>query len=165
MLAGKFLTRKQYNRRLLKLADLLDNLPRKRFNFGSYGRVDDAAGEVNILSRPEACGTTACALGWAPSLPFAKKQKIQLRSKRNKSYVPEYGEPAFYVDFLIRGRQIDPMMVSLELFGLSSDQHCDLFIPGISINGFPENKPREKATPKQVARHIRKYVRTRLGGV
>jgi hypothetical protein len=50
------LTRKQFNRRLLKLASILDVVPRHKFDM----RVMD-----DIES--EDCGTSVCAAGWARS--------------------------------------------------------------------------------------------------
>lgn len=124
---------KKFANRLLKLADFLDALPRKKFDYSTYGEE-------------RACGTVACALGWAPSLPFAKKEKAS-RVLDND----------YFYDFAICGQYAGPHEVSKHLFDLNPDEHRSLFVPGPIVEGY--SGLWENATPKQVAKHIRKFVK------
>lgn len=61
------------NQRLIKLAVFLEKLPPKRFDYGVW------AGN-NWKGKPDlSCGTTACALGWATTIPEFKKLGLRLR--------------------------------------------------------------------------------------
>ncbi len=51
------------NERLLRLADFLEKLPPERFDY-SMGVGEDWGGKQDL-----SCGTTACALGWAATMP------------------------------------------------------------------------------------------------
>ena len=53
-------------RRLMVLAEFLRTVPRKRFNLESW--VDDEYPPVLDPENPE-CGSTACAVGWATTIP------------------------------------------------------------------------------------------------
>lgn len=57
-LKGRF---KESNKRLLKLAELLDTVPPKQFDMGTWK-----------------CGTTACAAGWAASDKWFKDRGLTL---------------------------------------------------------------------------------------
>src|SRR3954470_2535007 len=60
--------------RLMILADFLDTLPNKRFEYrhwtgGDWGGKQDLS-----------CGTTACAMGWACTIPSFRKEGLKLAS-------------------------------------------------------------------------------------
>src|SRR5688572_7294928 len=61
-----------YAARLLRLAELLEALPRKRFNFTSWVG-DDWRGASDL-----SCGTTACALGWATTIPSLRRAGLRM---------------------------------------------------------------------------------------
>jgi hypothetical protein len=53
------------NRRLLKVARILDSVPEEKFNLSFWKAVTP-------------CGTTACAVGWAATDPSFKKAGLRL---------------------------------------------------------------------------------------
>jgi hypothetical protein len=61
-----------YRRRLLKLAAFLRTLPAKRFNFGHWVG-EDWRGDDDL-----SCGTTACALGWATTIPAFRRLGLRM---------------------------------------------------------------------------------------
>jgi hypothetical protein len=135
--AAKKTTLAVYNRRLLKLADFLEKLPRQRFSFHSW--VGPEWGGAQDLS----CGTTACALGWACTIPAFQRLGARI----------EQGEDCVYPDLAWKNR-VDTYEVSRGLFGLTFTEHCRLFLPGWARLG-------ENPTPKQVAKRLRDFVSTR----
>jgi hypothetical protein len=125
--------------RLLKLAELLEKLPRKRFDFAHWAGPDwKGAADLS-------CGTKACALGWATTLPSIRRLGIRLelvpyRSGRNvTTVVCPFG---------------GPYQAGELAFGLSAADFECLFTPWGNGLGRP--------TPKQVAKHIRKFVAKRM---
>lgn len=67
-------------KRLMKLADFLDTVPRKHFDMTIY--VD---GAIERLTNHE-CGTSACAFGWACTIPSFRKAGLGLIG----GYLPIY---------------------------------------------------------------------------
>lgn len=138
-------------RRLLQLAELLESpAVEKHFNFSHWG-VSSVTPENCPLAEAEACGTTACALGWAPALPFAKSLGITL------DVTSEAGNLGG--TFRRNGREIGPDYVARLLFGLNRGQSDMLFYPGSS----PIGNLYGDATPRLVAENIRKFVQVRFG--
>jgi hypothetical protein len=140
-----------YKRRLLKLADFLDKLPRKRFDY-SYWVGNDWQGKENL-----SCGTTACALGWSTTIPSFRK--LGLRLKRHKD-----GFGTKHNIVCLKGAKIifgynAPAVAAHKIFGVNNSEFEYLFVPG--GNSFDLNKLGDKATPKQVAAHIRKFVKNK----
>ncbi len=139
-----------YAKRLLKLADFLEALPRKRFNFASYVG-DDWAGKQDL-----SCGTTACALGWAASMPEFRRLGLRFKG------TPAYDDDGHAITAdggvgLVDDEYADEEEASAIVFGLTDDQHAELFIPENEF-GPSSNLPKE-ATPKQVAKNIRAKVK------
>jgi hypothetical protein len=129
-------------RRLLKLAVFLDTLPPKRFNFGHW------VGMAWKGNQDLSCGTTACAIGWCPTIPAFRRLGLRI--------VRIDGEPAV----VFKGQRRDSAIQATfraagRLFQLTENEVDYLFTPTIWTNdpGLPEH-----ATAKQVARHIRKFV-------
>lgn len=60
------------NRRLVKLAAFLEKLPRNRFDYSRFIGADWEGGQ-NLE-----CGTTACALGWAATMPEFRRLGVRL---------------------------------------------------------------------------------------
>jgi hypothetical protein len=126
------------NRRLLALADLLEKLPRKRFDYSNWVG-DNWTGDPKL-----SCGTTACALGWATTMPNLRRAGLRL----NKA-----GSP-----YNIKDEERDEL-AACGLFCLEPYEARHLFMPNQQYRGQPTLSI--GATPKQVARNIRHFVATR----
>lgn len=61
------------------LAKFLRKVPAERFDMSYWGKVEngDLTGKTLCLKR-NACGTSACALGWATQVPSFKKAGLKL---------------------------------------------------------------------------------------
>jgi len=139
------------DRRLLKLAAFLEKLPPKRFDYGSYvGR--DWKGMPDL-----SCGTTACAIGWATTMPEFRKYGLCLlyaRDRWNGFHVP------------CGGSHHDAPLAGTAIFSLNEAEWDYLFMPGSALynedySGEEELRPQgpsSEATAKQVAQHIRRFV-------
>lgn len=142
-------------KRLLMLADFLAKLPRKRFDYAEW--VGDSWEGKQDLS----CGTTACALGWATTMPTFRKLGLRLfrDNVSGDGYVgilrdDEYPE----------GADSD---ASERIFGLGFAEHLYLFTPNAHAPFYlalPRG-PGHRATPKQVAAHIRRFVKAMYGDI
>jgi hypothetical protein len=119
------------HKRLLKLADFLETVPRKRFDFTKWVGLD-WKGKADL-----SCGTSACAIGWATTIPSFRKLGLKL------SLNDAGGTPVFNGDF-----------------GSDAVAHFfDISILDAEFLFFPlYNDLGDKATPKQVAKHIREFV-------
>jgi hypothetical protein len=153
---------------LLKLADLLESLPPERFDYCMWAGSDWS---------PESglsCGTTACALGWATTIP-----ELGLELRRGEvlnCYVSRVGQVAHHpasegphslecaadvfdvsleeATFLFCADEIDPRLGSR---GDDDDQKYDQeYLDG-------ELSPSDEASAKEVAVHIRRFVKSREG--
>lgn len=118
------------NRRLLALAAFLRTLPQKRFDYGLWVG-SDWRGAQDL-----SCGTTACAFGWAATMP--QFRRLGLRIDRD-------GMPCI--------ARLSVMESAERLFGLDGVESDYLF--------YPNNIGEEQATPKYVARKIERFVRGR----
>lgn len=145
-----------YKNRLLKLADFLEKLPRKKFDYDHWaGR--DWEGKCDL-----SCGTTDCALGWATTMPLFRRLGLRLGFEPNKGPYPQ----------IIYGQCKNHYAATKNIFNLTNDDTNFLFIPWLYRNistpwlveyqsdyfakTFPSGL--KLATPKQVARHIINYV-------
>ncbi len=121
-------------RRLLKLADFLYSLPRRtKFNMDFFAeKIDDG--------KP-ACGTAACAAGWAASIPSFRRAGYKLIRQRHGGFSGGIGAivPAFR-----KARGDDALN---DFFDLEHYQTIQLFGSG---------NPND---PKDAARRIREIVR------
>jgi hypothetical protein len=127
-------------RRLLKLAAFLEKLPTERFNY-QFWVGKDWEGKADL-----SCGTTACALGWATTMPEFRRLGLQL-VKLNSNYA-----------FVVSARTgASAFGAAQEIFGLDQDESAYLFSPGILYHG--EESPPRTATPREVASHIRDFVK------
>lgn len=128
------------NRRLLELASFLCTLKMEQFDYSTFGRE-------------AACGTVACALGWAVlSMDFSKKAGISLEEESFNNF--KTGGLQF-VKNEVRARYRE---VSFALFGLSTEATNFLFIPGDhpGASGLTRD-----ASALAVATHIRRFVEIR----
>lgn len=118
-------------KRLIRIAQKLERLPRSRFYFGTWVG-GDWQGKPDL-----SCGTTACAMGWACTLPSFRKLGLKLD--------PWWREP------VLNGNS-HQSTIAKNLFGITSEEYSYLFTP-------IESGLSPLATPKQVARHIRNFVK------
>lgn len=137
------------NRRLLKLAKFLEKLPEERFFYGLWVG-DDWAGKPDL-----SCGTTACAMGWATAIP--EFRELGLRMRRFKTDTGGF--------VALRGARFDEYeddffdltaAAAERVFGLDYDETNCLFVPGHNVDSLLSD-----ATAKEVAAHIRKFVKGR----
>ena len=126
------------NKRLLKLAAFLQTVPRERFDYNTFVG-DDWKGAQNL-----SCGTQACALGWAATMPTFRRLGL---------YLKQTGYPALKGD-----TRSDAFEAAAKLFGISISDAYALFSPMYNWDtGIDEGS----ATPKYVARKIRNFVKDR----
>lgn len=140
------ITRKVSAQRLLKLAAFLEKLPRKRFDYTVWVGYDWKG------SPTLDCGTTACALGWAAAMPSFRR--LGLRIENDPSHPVQ---PAPVITY--KGSRGSNIWIACEVFGVEYDQAMYLFTPGQVYELLPRS-PGVHATPKQVAKHIRRFVAT-----
>lgn len=145
-------------KRLLKLADFLDTLPRKRFDFDQFVG-DDWKGTQDL-----SCGTTACAIGWMPAIPAFRRLGVRYKGTPQEQIGTAVDGTPIYESAYVRVCMKDSreeynteVGVGEQIFGLNRESFNHLFIPGYT--GYGYSGLSEKATPKQVAKHIRKYVK------
>lgn len=148
------------NKRLLKLAEFLDRLPPKRFDYSIW------VGEDWQGAQDLSCGTTGCALGWAAAMPEFQKLGVKLVGQSLMSVQLEEAvraeaerRPPNLTECMAWAKVIWPdkkcsesFDTAAELFGLEGYEATDLFTP--ESNEY-------KATPKYVAKKIRKFVKGR----
>lgn len=133
--------------RLLRLAAFLDTLPPERFDYRTWvGR--DWQGKADL-----SCGTTACALGWAMTLPDMGVPPA----------TPIYGCDGAAVAgwFDKQGIRLYETVVASRAFDIAADEAEFLFFPGgvcecsecsVSL------RPKADASAKEVATHIRAFI-------
>lgn len=129
-------------KRLLKLADFLETVPKDNFDMGVvYEDEGMFAGDcAPKYPRPKKhCGTVACAMGWATAIPSFRRAGLRLYETGSIVLKNSRCDGVFWCD----------SFDTAELFfELGSDESRFLF--GGSEYG---------STPKQVAKHIRKFVK------
>ncbi len=136
--------------RLLKLAEVLDNVPVEKFDFGSWGKFN-SKGNFDL-----SCGSTACAIGWASTIPEFQELGLKICYANNSGVrVPAYFRTALWRP-LFQGR-VDFDAVA-ELFDISPGDAWILFAPASDNYESEDGFLSEDATPQQVAAHIRAYV-------
>lgn len=154
-------------RRLLVLARFLEKLPPKRFDFEHW--VGHGWKGAQDLS----CGTTACALGWAATMPYFRRLGLRLTGIKAR----EVGELGQDVETYVRSGIVNPTLgvqggdynvydASLEAamvtFGLQHHEAHFVFCPNQGYwdkkGGQSYESPRGNATAKEVAAHIRRFV-------
>lgn len=138
--------------RLTTLVKLLETVvPANKFDMGTwistYGNIVD-------LFSDDYCGTTACAAGWACTLP-----EFQLAGLSLDNGAPRYNGysfiPALEQFFDLEGSTISKVAVEDEVeHDVSVADY--FFLPDYYFN---LKIPTEEITPKQVAARIKKYVR------
>jgi hypothetical protein len=135
------ITTEEGNRRLLVLAEFLEKLPEKRFNYEYWvGPNWDGTDLVN-------CKTTACALGWCAAIPEFKALGVEVYRASEHDFGVKMGESS-------GSTWKDSWSTGGRLFALSEMEFGDLFIAG-------GDSPPGNATASEVAAHIRRFVASR----
>lgn len=148
-----------HEKRLLKLAAFLrERVPRKKFDFNHIMREGANPPQVAIL-KTEDCGTTGCAVGWMP-----------VCFPRDFAWNPWVGNQLEVVN---KKTHKDDLDAAQEWFGLTLNETMYLFYPegyyevydsdGVLFKQIHNNLG-EDATPKQVARHIERFVKAKKAG-
>lgn len=150
--------------RLLALAGLLESLPEKLFSYDNFCQIASEYGndaqieafaalpygtDLLAIKTATECGTTACAVGWAPSLPAAKKLGFGLTKTRGGGVV-----------FTKNGRYCGIHRFASQFFGLSGEAFSFLFYPTTLLGGL--RSPDSDASASDVAEHIRDFVAIRF---
>lgn len=126
-------------RRLMALAKLLRGLPRRRFYYACWVGLN-WEGKANL-----SCGTSACALGWATTMPALRREGLRLvRSSRGG---------------IVRLGSREGIHAGARAFGISAREATFLFIPGQLMDG--QWAPWSGATNKEVAKHIESFVKAK----
>lgn len=138
-------THAQGNERLLRLAEFLEALPPKRFDYCKWVGTD-WLGDAEL-----SCGTTACALGWATTMPEFRKLGLRLETE-SFAWVSN-NRRGVVVDMKNERRGSDAAM---RVFALTHHEACFLFLPEYYY--MKKTSPGRGARPKTVAKHIRRFV-------
>lgn len=141
--------------RLLQLADLLESLPPKRFDYTKW------ASAVDTLTTPE-CKTTACALGWATAIPEWGLRLAPSDSEHPCVTTSDVTDEMAANSFAWTTSK----NAAMTTFGLSESEVYWLFVPSDEDPYFceegdewsDEGKPLDTASAKTVAQHIRNFV-------
>lgn len=141
-------------KRLLKLADFLDTVPKKLFDLETFANIDlDSDGCEVALDKMKKfepkCGATACAMGWCPTI-FPKLIKWYRLDVNSWDGNIEYGVVLKEQE---KGKEFRNFKAAEKLFGLNTDEAEYLFQP----SRYPSYG--KNATPKSVAKRIRKFVK------
>jgi len=154
-------------KRLLKLADFLEELPRKLFDFGTIAHAEKGLTPKQALKAGPKCGTVGCAMGWAPVvfprlLKYTKVNEVHPDEIWNtedlKQLYIELRDPSLIKSAYDRNSYT---IIASIVFDISQDEALALFTPDIhdwNVPALNETLP-ENATPKQVAKRIRRYVK------
>ena len=122
-------------RRLIKLIEFLEKLPRKKFNFRNL---------VTKADRRHTCATVACAVGWLPAVfpRHAHWADLEGVDGENRSIGLDEGFEIADALFKMEGA------TATHLFNPSKQQYLHTELPTCDSD----------ATPKQVAKMLRKYL-------
>jgi hypothetical protein len=145
-----------FKNRLLDLCDLLVKLPKNRFDYESYVGPD-WQGKSNL-----SCGTTACAFGWATTIPKLRRAGLRLIN------TDRYGGTRGVVTTQKIGDSPgSDIAAAEEIFNLDYNEFEYLFIPyGITSLpdlGLYDEYHNSDMTAKELSKHIRKFVKAKYG--
>lgn len=115
--------KKHHIDRLEKLYDFLGTVKPAKFNFGAWGASNIGATDLNV------CGTTACALGWAASMPEFRKRGLKLQWSVATVGPGDKESEAVVVLKDKDGQLYNGEDAGREFFGLTSDEADYLFLP------------------------------------
>lgn len=133
-------SQKTGDKRLLVLAAFLRTLKRERFNYSEWVGSDwQGASDLS-------CGTQACALGWATTIPAFRRLGLRLYRYEGIGV----GQVGLFETGRSKAYESDPFGAAEQVFGLSTGEALYVFAP--SDGG------EHKATPKRVATKIERFV-------
>jgi hypothetical protein len=104
-------------RLLLKLADLLEQVPEDKFDMQEWGHTDLPVGNT------PRCITSACALGWATSIPECGLEIVVAYAGATRGVIRRIGKPGV--------TDVDAAVLA---FGISRDDAERLFVCGMSMS-------------------------------
>jgi hypothetical protein len=142
--------------RLTLIAEKLESLPLGRFDYSDWVG-DDWGGKPDL-----SCGTAACALGWATTIPELQAEGLRLvQSRCGYSYVTAPG-----LDFL---NPVESSICAAEqVLQLSEQEARYLFVPEekpptgfMGAPFFLWPSPESDASAVDVAAHIRNFIKIR----
>ena len=145
-----------YRNRLLKLADFLDTVPPERFDYARW------VGESWQGDPDLSCGTTACALGWASTIPEFRKLGLRLKKNNWDLFNPTYVglDTETDEDLADKSSYLLTLEASKYIFGLSNQETNELFTPeGYAMYYRKSFNSASDATASDVAQHIRNFCR------
>lgn len=135
---------------LEELATLLEELPPERFDYFVW------VGSTWQGQKDLSCGTTACAAGWATTLPSYRAKGLFLGQDEDDV---EFGSSIFYPMVQTVDRdwlsQTEAMAYVLDI---SEDEAWLLFVPQAKDGNLDLEAPDANASAKEVAAHIRRYI-------
>lgn len=118
--------RKQGAKDLILLADHLEtNVKDKRFNLDYWGRVEGPADKTLTVKNINVCGTTACALGHAATMPKFTKRGLRMEDDFGNQWSLDH--TLFRVVY--KTEYMNGMDAAAEFFGLTPTESLFLFDP------------------------------------
>jgi hypothetical protein len=147
--------------RLELVAKKLESLPPERFNYSSWiGKNWEGAQDLS-------CGTTACALGWAATIPELQEAGLRIVAACDEVYGLSYPYVALSTRPLVQVYEAnhESVVAAMWVFELFEDEVSFLFMP--ETEAVHENHEEEgemcRAMPDtasaiEVAAHIRKFI-------
>lgn len=147
--------KKHHAERAFTLIDFLNKVPRAAFDIESWYFQNDlkTTPEQSVQNKArfnkgddpkklhKDCGTTACALGWACSIPELRRKGLYLDYRESPALRGKFG--------------LLPTEVGAEFFGITDGESHELFIPDLvhyKVNDF------RQITPKMVAKKFEALV-------
>lgn len=132
--------KKHHINRLEKLYAFLGTVEPEKFDFSIWATAN---GDTAVVPKLNACGTTACALGWAGSMPEFRKRGLKL--------IWDKDHPNSHVMFTDRdGERYFGEIAGEAFFGLTENEAYHLFIP--------ESYAAETMPLSQYRRRLRKFI-------
>lgn len=140
-------------KRLLKLADFLDTMPREKFDFGVVADEQGKPMAEALAADKTQCGTVGCAIGWMPAvfprgLEWTRSTERMWTGPLKRTRVALVGSP-----------RTKDFAAAAEWFDISELEAEALFMPDSA--GFGLRAISERAGPTVVARRIRRFVERR----
>jgi hypothetical protein len=139
--------------RLIRLADFIEKLPPERFDFSTWVG-DEWEGKPDL-----SCGTTACAVGWASTMPEFRALGLELGP------IGPHESMAYprLVGSKVRGWS-GAIEACTTVFGLTESEAAFLFVARNDPEDNENDQLPEDATAKDVAARIRSFVDGYLNG-
>lgn len=135
---------------LEELATLLEELPPERFDYFVW------VGANWQGQRDLSCGTTACAAGWATTLPSYQARGLFLGQAEDDF---DLGLNIFSpMVQTVEGEWLDQTEAMAHVLDIPQDEAELLFVPRTKDGDLGMEAPESNASAKEVAAHIRRYI-------